>query len=196
MVSNSPVQQTNPERKPGRGAYVGGVVLLIVGILLLLSQLTSRYMADWWEGAFPVLLSGLVFVLLGLFIHKRGEAGFLVPGFIITGVGSVMLYQQWSQNPESWSYLWPVAAPGGVALAVLVSGLLDGKGKQIKDGLLLLAISVVLLVAFAIFFEGVIFGRWAWLQSLLQPWVGAAIVIIAGAVLLVIGLMRGGRKAG
>lgn len=187
MVNNSPVQPA-PERPPRRSAYTAGVVLLGIGSLLLVSELLTRANPAWWQWPYSVTLVGVGLILLGLFVRTPGRGGLFIPGFIVLNVSGVLLYQNWSGNWESWSYLWPAVAPGGVALGLLLGGLLDGDGKAIRKGLIMLGVSLALLVAFTVFFEGLIFGGWA--PWLLQPWVGGAVVMAVGAGILIYGLLR------
>jgi hypothetical protein len=66
-------------RSAGRdGSWVGGVVLIAIGVAFLLGQLLPD------AGRFVTLLVGLTF--LAVFVATR-TYGFLVPGGIVTGVG-------------------------------------------------------------------------------------------------------------
>lgn len=68
-----------------RGQQVGGIVLILVGIAFLLAQ----YIPD--VGDFVVLLIGLAF----LAAHAlTGAYGFLIPGGILTGLGSAIALTQ------------------------------------------------------------------------------------------------------
>jgi hypothetical protein len=60
------------------GSWVGGVVLIAIGVAFLLGQLLPN------AGRFVPLLVGLIF--LAVFLATRNY-GFLVPGGIVTGVG-------------------------------------------------------------------------------------------------------------
>jgi hypothetical protein len=189
MVNNTPVQPA-PVRPPRRGAYTAGAVLLVLGGLMLVSELLTRTNPGWWQWPYTITLVGLGLLLLGFLVRTPGNAGLFIPGFIVLNVSAVLLYQNWSGHWESWSYLWPIVAPGGVALGLLLGGLLDGDGKAIRSGLIMLAVSLGLLVGFTLFFQGFIFGGWAWSSWLMQPWVGGALVMVAGAAILIYGLLR------
>jgi hypothetical protein len=65
-------------RDAGDGSWVGGVVLITIGVAFLLGQLLPN------AGRFVPLLVGLSF--LAVFLATRNY-GFLVPGGIVTGVG-------------------------------------------------------------------------------------------------------------
>ncbi len=66
-------------RRYGRdGSWVGGVVLIAIGVAFLLGQLLPN------AGRYVPLLIGLIF--LAVFLATRNY-GFLVPGGIVTGVG-------------------------------------------------------------------------------------------------------------
>ncbi len=67
-------------RHDGRdGSWIGGVVLIAIGVAFLLGQLLPN------AGRFVPLLVGLIF--LAVFLATRNY-GFLVPGGIVTGVGA------------------------------------------------------------------------------------------------------------
>ncbi len=77
--------QVSPSRTPrASGAYVGGAVLIVIGLVALFSNLTGIEKAG---DAIPLGI-GLAFMVAYAMTRSYG---FLVPGAILTGVGSGIL---------------------------------------------------------------------------------------------------------
>lgn len=70
----------NDER---RGALFGGLILVFVGLIALLSQFLDLDGGLW--GTFIVLGLGLAFIVAGIVTR---EFGFFVPGGILSGIGA------------------------------------------------------------------------------------------------------------
>ena len=96
---------------------IAGLLLLVVGILVLASEplldfVRSLGIGDdvlrWW----PVLVIGLsLFFLVPAFIgtaNRRLRAGMVIPGAILAGMGSALLYTSLTDRWSAWAYLWTV----------------------------------------------------------------------------------------
>jgi hypothetical protein len=94
-----------------------GLLLLIVGALLLASEPlvglvgglgVSDDVLRWW----PLLIIGLslFFLVPGLIggPSRRLRAGMVIPGAILAGVGSALLYTSLTDRWSAWAYLWSV----------------------------------------------------------------------------------------
>ena len=154
-----------------RGSLVGGIILILIGGLILINQLVGGIgiQISW-----PLILvgMGLLFILFGAIF---GIGGLAVPGSILTGLGLIFYYQDYTGDFTSWTYMWALI-PGFVGVGVLISGLINpGTG---KGGWSLLAISAVLFIIFAAIF-GDLSDQWV-------LYISIAIIIIG-----VIGLIRG-----
>ena len=154
-----------------RGSLVGGIILILIGGLILINQLLGGIgiQISW-----PLILvgMGLLFILFGAIF---GIGGLAVPGSILTGLGLIFYYQDYTGDFTSWTYMWALI-PGFVGVGVLISGLINpGTG---KGGWSLLAISAVLFIIFAAIF-GELSDQWV-------MYISNAIINIG-----VIGLIRG-----
>ena len=82
--SSSEPQISSPSAAPDasstRSRTVGGIVLVIIGLLLLLAQLTDWNILGWV--LFPVM--SIIFLAWGLLTHRLG---LIIPGGIFAGLG-------------------------------------------------------------------------------------------------------------
>jgi len=96
---------------------IAGLVLLLVGLVVLASEPLLDFVGGigipddvlrWW----PVLIIGLslFFLVPGLVggPSRRLRAGMVIPGAILAGVGSALLYTSLMDRWGAWAYLWAV----------------------------------------------------------------------------------------
>jgi hypothetical protein len=96
---------------------IAGLLLLVVGALLLASEPLIRLLGGlgidddvlrWW----PLIIIGLslFFLVPGLIggPSRRLRAGMVIPGAILAGVGSALLYTSLTDRWSAWAYLWSV----------------------------------------------------------------------------------------
>ena len=146
-----------------RGSLVGGLVLVLIGLFLLVLQLAPS-MAYFLrlELTWPFIVVGIgVLFFVGILLWGRSAAGLAVPGSIVTGIGLLLLYQNWSGNWESWSYAWALI-PGMVGVGVILTGLIEGKplGRAVNAGSGLILISLILFAVFGFFLGNDRLARW------------------------------------
>jgi hypothetical protein len=123
-----------------RRSLFPGILLIGLGLILLLPNITDLRIRDIW--ALIVLLTGIAF--FAAFLADRSRTGFLIPAGVLTTIGGLFLYC----SLEGWWHmrsLWPVfiAAPGvGFLLQYLF-----GKHDQavLHTAMILLGIAVVFL---------------------------------------------------
>ena len=109
---------------------IAGVLLLIVGILLLASEPLVDFVqgADfndevlrWW----PIVIIGLsLFFLVPALLggpNRRLRAGMVIPGALLAGIGSALLYTSLTDRWSAWSYLWAVF-PFSLGLGMYAAG--------------------------------------------------------------------------
>lgn len=154
-----------------RSSIIGGLILILVGVLFLLLQLFPG-LGAWLDISqhWPLLLIGLG----GIFLvgAVTGLPPLAIPGTIITGIGSILYYQNLSGNWDSWVYIWALI-PGFVGLGLILMARLDPNAHDAsKAGGILLLISAILFVVFGAAFSGfgligqfwpvllIVFGLW------------------------------------
>ena len=109
---------------------IAGLLLLGIGLLVLASEPLIDFVRGlgisddvlrWW----PVLLVGLsLFFLVPSLAgrqHRRLRAGMVLPGAMLAGVGSALLYTSLNDRWGAWSYLWTVI-PFSFGLGMYAAG--------------------------------------------------------------------------
>lgn len=141
---------------------IAGLLLLLVGVVVLASEPLVDMVRElgigddvmrWW----PVLLIGLSLFFLGPGLlgrqNRRLRAGMVIPGAILAGIGSALLYTSLTDRWMAWSYLWSVF-PFSFGLGMYAAGwIADAPAfKWIGSGIALGG--VVAYLVFAIAFGG------------------------------------------
>ena len=109
---------------------IAGLLLLVIGLLVLASEPLTDFVRGlgvsddvlrWW----PVLLVGLsLFFLVPSLVgrqHRRLRAGMVLPGAMLAGIGSALLYTSLDDRWAAWSYLWTVV-PFSFGLGMYAAG--------------------------------------------------------------------------
>jgi len=170
------------------GALVGGSLLIAFGVLAALQQIFRDVFT--WSLVWPIIV--IVFGCLffaGMFAGGKQVSGLAIPGSIITGIGLLLFYQNFTGHWESWSYGWALIVLF-VGIGIYLMGLYGGDAGQKTAGQNVMRIGFILFVIFGAFFElifssGSTFG----MRNLLFP----ILLIVLGAYLIVtrLGLFRG-----
>lgn len=125
-------------------------VLLIVGGLVLAAHLVPG-LVPWFDRArhwpLAVVALGLLALVPGLLAWRVLR----MPGLVTLATGLILLYQNASNDWDSWAYLWalyPMVVGGGL----LLFGAVDGRLQQVlrRAGYWLILGAVLLLAAKAL----------------------------------------------
>lgn len=184
----APASQPTGERRGGPGTAVLGAILIAVGILFFIGQQVDL---DWGGELWPFYIVGAGAVLAAFGLAQRGGSGLTVAGSIVAVVGLILFYQEWADHYESWAYAWPLVAPGGSGLGMLLHGTRFADGKMVRDGMWQIVVALGILAVGFVFFEGVIGlsgDRWN-----LPTWVGPALLIGFGVLVLLRAVTPGRR---
>jgi hypothetical protein len=185
----APASRPTGEREGGPSAAVLGVLLIAVGILFFIGQLVDF---DWGGELWPLYIVGAGAVLVVFGLAQRGGSGLTIAGSIVAVVGLILFYQEWADHYESWAYVWPLTAPGGSGLGMLLHGTRFDDGKLVRDGMWQIVVALGILAAGFVFFEGIIGlsgDRWN-----LPSWAGPALLIGVGLLVLVRAITTGRRS--
>jgi hypothetical protein len=164
------------------GRLIFGAILLGVGALLLVAQLTGfKLFAFSWPLIFPAI--GLMF-FLGMLLGGKETSGLAVPGSIMVMLGLIFFYQNVTGNWESWAYAWALI-PLSVGIGTVIHGSMSDDSKVRTDGLRLLRIGVIMFVIGFVFFEGFIYR---------SGFLGIPASVLGPAILIAIGLWILGRN--
>lgn len=103
-----------------RGALIGGIVLIVLGALFLLDNLSliPGGITDWW----PILVVGAGLWLLAQAIRRRRSGG-LVGGTLLVGLGGYLLANNLGLVGEGlFLPVLLIALGAGLLLRVLLPG--------------------------------------------------------------------------
>jgi hypothetical protein len=155
-----------------RTNLVGGILLLLVGLFLLLVQLSPNFgFAINIEYSWPLFVigAGILLFIFGLLVNAPDMA---VPACIVGGIGCLLYWQNSTGNWASWAYAWSLI-PGFVGVGVILAGLFKGEFRQaLRDGGTLIIISLILFAIFGSFLGGlsILGDYWPLLLILLGAW--------------------------
>lgn len=109
---------------------VAGLLLIAIASVVLVGETVvglvggvgiDEQVLRWW----PILLVALsAFFLLPAFIgrqNRRLRAGMVIPGFLLSGIGSALLYTSLTDRWAAWGYLWS-ALPFSFGLGMYSAG--------------------------------------------------------------------------
>ncbi|MBK9207743.1 MAG: hypothetical protein IPL71_05360 [Anaerolineales bacterium] len=129
-----------------------------------------------------MFLIGGGILIIGL---VTGQPGMAVPASIVAGLGGIFYYQDVTNDYSSWSYMWTLIL-GFIGVGSILAGLLgDNTAHNLRRGLNMMVISVVLFLVFASLFGGL---------ELLGNFGPAILLILLGVWVLGSGLYRSFRK--
>ena len=172
------------ERSP---AIVIGLVLVVLGALLFVGQLTDIGIGDiGWP--FFIVAIGAVLLFLGLFVNA--EQGMVIGGTVVTTVGLLLAYQNATGLWATWAYAWALVGPAASGLGLAIWGIRTGDAGATRNGFWGFLGGLALFAVGFLFFEGVIGLSGERLP--LAEWVLPAAVVAIGVVLLARGLLSRG----
>ncbi len=130
-----------------------GIILILLGAWFLAAKMYPQ-LAIWEDlnlsWPFIVIGVGILLYFLGLL---GGEPDMMVPATVVTGIGGILYYQDRTGDWGSWSYAWALI-PGFVGVGTILAALLKGNWRQVKDGLSLVIISMIMFAIFGTFLGG------------------------------------------
>lgn len=179
MTNPSPSPLAPEEHRGSGGAAILGGLLIVLGLIFLAGQFLNFDIGQFgWP--FYVIGPGLALVLLGL--TQRNGSGLAIGGSVITMVGLLLFYQNVADYWESWAYAWPLVAPGGSGIGMVLYGTRARNASMARAGFWQIVTALGLFAAGFVFFEGIlgVSGR----SFPLPGWLLPAVVIALGLLLL------------
>lgn len=134
-------------------SFLGGVLLIVLGILLLVGEFFERF--DFWGTFWPFILIciGLAF-FAAMQAGGKSAASLAIPGSILACLGLMMFLQNLFDHWESWSYGWTVII-FSVGLGIYIKGAYAGQETSRRSGIRLMRLGGILFIIFGIFFESI-----------------------------------------
>ena len=142
-------RQRNRQRT--MASVVGGLLLVGIGVLLLLGNLVGWSAIDALWPLFVVGFGALFFV--SMVAGGPAAGGLAVPGSMFTILGMILLVQNLFGHWASMTYVWPLFAPGGVGVGLLINSWWSDRPQLKRTGYLLVVIGLGLFIGFGAFFE-------------------------------------------
>jgi len=183
LIIKYSIQETGMSKRNRTQLTLGIILILIAAGMLLFKANPSlrEYIHIDMEWPTWIIIGGGIFLLFGLII---GEPDLAIPASIFAGVGSILYYQNASQDWTSWSYMWALI-PGFAGIGNILAGLIGANlRRSISEGFRLVFISTIMFLIF-----GSIFGGLAILGPN-KEFILAGILILFGIWLIVRGLIR------
>ena len=176
-----------------RGGVILGIILIALGGFFLADRVVGFDLGRYGWPLFVIIPGVLLFVAALATADVRAGTGLATAGGITTMVGLVLAVQNATGLWTTWAYAWALVGPGGTGLGLLAYGLLRGQRDLVTAGARTLGVALVLFACFGLFFEGVIglSGEPFLLDSQVVP----VVLIAAGAILVLLSLVRGRRSA-
>jgi hypothetical protein len=153
------------ERNVGRP--VAAFVLIALGIFFLVAQVVDLGDILGFLWPFFVILPGAAF-LFAAYRGGRSDAGFAIPGMVVTGTGLILLYQNITNHWESWAYAWALY-PVFVGMGLSFMGRRRQNDREVQNGEGMIRWGGIVFIALAGIFELLIFRQGGALSNLLAP---------------------------
>ncbi len=142
-------------RGPGLVRNLIGAAIVLIGLIWLLARFVDVDLGRWWP-LFVIVPGGLV-LLTGLAAAPGGGGtALVVAGAQLTGVGVLLLFQNWTGLWPTWAYAWALIWPGSIGVGLALRGSLSGDPRLLRLGTRVLVVGVGLFAAGFILFESLL----------------------------------------
>jgi len=130
---------------------VGGLVLILIGALFLLGNLMGTETMRF-AGPLMTLAFGSIF-FVGMFLGGKQTGALAIPGSMFVILGLMLLVQTLLDAGATWAYAWALFAPAGVGVGLVIFSWWSVKPELKRPGYILIAIGLMIFIAFGVFFE-------------------------------------------
>lgn len=159
-----------------------GTALIALGILFVVLRIAGfTLMSLLWP--MWVLIPGILMLYAG-FSGERAHEGWAVPGAIVGGTGAILFLLNLTGRWEAWAYIWALY-PALIGYALHMVGKRNGDEDMEHDGMVAAKSGMYMLLGFGVFFELLIFGGFAFLDSIFLPF-----ILIAAGIYMMYGKDR------
>jgi hypothetical protein len=145
-------------RETGRERGVmAGVVLVVAGGLVLVARQAGLELGTFvGDSGWPLFITvpGVALLVAAFVPTPPDGLGFAVAGSVVTTVGLILLYQETTENWESWAYVWALI-PMAAGIGITGYGLLTGHRDIAATGVRLATVAGALFLVGAWYFNAV-----------------------------------------
>lgn len=150
-----------PVTKPGSNMIgtLAGTLLILLGIAFLMVRLLiSIFDFDLGHYTWPlfIIVPGVLMFIAAFMLERRAGVPLAMFGGMVAATGVILMIQNIFDLYATWAYAWALIAPTSIGLSKLLYGMARGLGDEIKSGLAMAGIGVVIFVVIGAFFELVI----------------------------------------
>ena len=141
-----------PKKSGGNSTAALGIVLVVVGLFALLIVLSG---VDLTQNGWPlfIIIPGLTLLIVG-FVSFGAVA--TIPGGIVTMLGLVLAYANFSGDWPVWAYAWSLVIPFGIGLGMYLQALRDHDQTALRTGRNLLFIGLMIFLIGFVLFESIL----------------------------------------
>lgn len=128
------------------GRLVGGGVLVVLGVLFLLGELSGLDVVPY---AWPLLIVGIGgLFLVAMIAGGTSLGGLAIPGALFMTLGTVLFVQNAFGLWETWAYVWPLIVPGSIGVGLWLFSAWSGMSRLAPVGRWLAFAGVALTALF------------------------------------------------
>lgn len=138
---------------------LAGTLLILLGIAFLMVRLLiSIFDFDLGHYTWPlfIIVPGVLMFIAAFMLERRAGVPLAMFGGMVAATGVILMIQNIFDLYATWAYAWALIAPTSIGLSKLLYGMARGLGDEIKSGLAMAGIGVVIFVVVGAFFELVI----------------------------------------
>jgi len=167
-----------------RGTSAVALILIGLGVLFLIFNLVPGLsLGRTWPVIFFVLAAGFYLPPIVWAESRQGLSALFIPGSVMLTLGLIFLYNTLTGDWGSWAYAWTLI-PGGVGLGLALAARFgQWERRVVATGLWIMVGSLVVFGFFGMLFGGA-----------LLRWLGPALLIAGGALLLLRSFVRPARS--
>jgi hypothetical protein len=149
------VSKTRDVDRERRSSLVLGLLLILGGAGFLVARAAGIRIEDvGWP--LYVILPGIGLIVAALVIRGPASIGLGIAGSVTTATGLILAVQDATGLYETWAYAWALIAPTSIGVGLVIGGFSTGDRELLANGARTIGVGLVMFLAFAFFFEGII----------------------------------------
>lgn len=163
-----------------------GAILILLGIAFLMVRfILSIFDFNFGQYTWPffIIVPGVLMFIAALILERQAGITLAMFGCMVATTGGILMIQNLFDLYATWAYAWALVVPTSIGLAKLLYGALRGMGDEVRNGLTMAGVGVVMFIVAGAFFELVI-GINGF--SLTLSWLCWPVLLIGGGIITLI----------